>query len=471
MTSTYLFYDIETTGLNKCFDQILQFAAIRTDTEFNELERHEFLVQLNIDVIPHPAAIITHRISIAQANTGISEIEAVKKIHALLNQPGTISIGYNTLGFDDEFLRFSFYRNLLPPYTHQFANQCGRMDLYPITVLYFLYKPEALSWPIINEKPSLKLENLNASNQLADGNAHNAMVDVEVTLQLARRLSKYNEMWHYASSYFDKKTDQERASQLPTSVDIYQEGILIDGGFGPGLFYQHAALNLGVHNHYKNQTLWLHLDQPNLNQTTEETIASNTWISRKKFGEPGLLLPPNNRFQKYIDHERQALIADNKHWLQKNLTLLKSISHYHKEYKYPKVSHLDIDAALYEMDFLTPLEQKLNATFHRVSPKEKAALINQFNKSYLREQALRIMGRHFRDFMPDNLLEEFESYLKRINPKSNEPPLVNYRGEARLTPQQALAEIANIRVSKKLDLEQEKLLAELEQYLRSLSKT
>ena len=40
MTNSYLFYDIETTGLNKAFDQVLQFAAIRTDPELNEIDRH-----------------------------------------------------------------------------------------------------------------------------------------------------------------------------------------------------------------------------------------------------------------------------------------------------------------------------------------------------------------------------------------------------------------------------------------------
>ena len=40
-TATYLFYDLETTGLNPCFDQVLQFAAIRTDLSLNEIERHE----------------------------------------------------------------------------------------------------------------------------------------------------------------------------------------------------------------------------------------------------------------------------------------------------------------------------------------------------------------------------------------------------------------------------------------------
>jgi len=33
MTSSYLFYDIETTGLNKAFDQVLSFAAIRYDQQ------------------------------------------------------------------------------------------------------------------------------------------------------------------------------------------------------------------------------------------------------------------------------------------------------------------------------------------------------------------------------------------------------------------------------------------------------
>src|SRR3990167_7228256 len=112
MSHTYLFYDIETTGLNKCFDQVLQFAAIRTTMDFEEIDRTELRITLRPDVIPHPQAIITHRLGINDLSTGITEYDATQKIHALLNTPGTISVGYNSLGFDDEFLRFSFYRNL-----------------------------------------------------------------------------------------------------------------------------------------------------------------------------------------------------------------------------------------------------------------------------------------------------------------------------------------------------------------------
>ncbi|MGD8667896.1 MAG: exonuclease domain-containing protein, partial [Desulfobacterales bacterium] len=64
MTKTYLFYDIETTGLNKAFDQVLQFASIRTDRQLNEIKRFTIKIQLRPDVIPSPAAVMTNRISL-----------------------------------------------------------------------------------------------------------------------------------------------------------------------------------------------------------------------------------------------------------------------------------------------------------------------------------------------------------------------------------------------------------------------
>ncbi|MCK5876896.1 MAG: exodeoxyribonuclease I, partial [Candidatus Marithrix sp.] len=75
--SNYLFYDLETTGLNKAFDQVLQFAAIRTDIMFNEIERHNIIIKLRPDVIPTPQATITHRISIADSMQGLCEFEAI----------------------------------------------------------------------------------------------------------------------------------------------------------------------------------------------------------------------------------------------------------------------------------------------------------------------------------------------------------------------------------------------------------
>ena len=47
-----VFYDTETTGTNTSFDQILQFAAIQTDSELNEIDRFEIRSRLLPHVVP-----------------------------------------------------------------------------------------------------------------------------------------------------------------------------------------------------------------------------------------------------------------------------------------------------------------------------------------------------------------------------------------------------------------------------------
>ena len=54
----YVFYDTETTGIDTTFDQILQFAAIRTDEDLNELDRFEIRCRLLPHVIPAPGALL-----------------------------------------------------------------------------------------------------------------------------------------------------------------------------------------------------------------------------------------------------------------------------------------------------------------------------------------------------------------------------------------------------------------------------
>ena len=260
MTDSYLFYDIETTGLSKAFDQVLQFAAIRTDRRLNEIDRHAVTVKLRPDVVPSPTAVLTNRISVTEFSEGLCEYEASEQIHRLMNQPGTTSIGYNTMGFDDEFMRFSFHRNLLPPYTHQYKNGCSRMDLFPIAVIYQLYKKDVLTWPEIDGKLSLKLEHLNSANRLASGQAHDAMVDVAATVELARRFNKEEKMWRYLEGYFNKETDAHRLEELPIALKSaagdHCKGLMVSGEYGPGQNYQIPIISIGRSIPTKQVTRW-----------------------------------------------------------------------------------------------------------------------------------------------------------------------------------------------------------------------
>ncbi len=53
---SFVFYDTETTGTDTWFDQILQFAAIKTDADLNELDRFEIRCRLLPHVVPSPGA-------------------------------------------------------------------------------------------------------------------------------------------------------------------------------------------------------------------------------------------------------------------------------------------------------------------------------------------------------------------------------------------------------------------------------
>lgn len=466
---TYLFYDIESTGLNTAFDQVLRFASVRTDATFKEIERHLIRIRLRSDVIFSPRAMITNRISIADAGLGKCEYEAIQQIHGLMNTPDTISLGYNTLGFDDEFLRFSFYRNLLPPYTHQYSNGCYRMDLLPIAIIFRLYKRNVLNWPKYDGRPTLKLEHLSAVNGLAEGPAHDAMVDAEATVALARRFLKEKDIWQYVEGYFDKETDGRRIEKLPVAfrseAGAHSQGLMIGSEYGPEQQYQVPVLAIGRSIPYSNQTLWLRLDLAELRNTQPENIADTTWVIRKRFGEPGIILPPHARYWKYLSPERTAIVEENLDWLQSHPALFQNIIQYHREFSYPKIPDLDVDAALYEGGFLSRREEELCRQFHAAPPADKHPIVERFPKAATREIARRLLFRNYPEDLPDPLSKEFEAYMHRVNPLFDEDVLRDYRGERRMTPAVAISEIQDLRNESTLDRRQLELLDDLERHI------
>lgn len=466
---TYLFYDIETTGLNKCFDQVLQFAAIRTDRHLNEIARDEIIIRLNPDVIPAPAAVITHRIGVSHFQKGLSELEGITKIHALLNTPNTISVGYNSLGFDDEFLRFSFYKNLLSPYTHQYANQCGRMDIYPITLLYYLFKPDLLHWPTQNGTASFKLENINACNHLFEGPAHNAMVDVEVTLALARKLFQDAAMWDFVIQYFQKPIDEDRFHTCESKIMIGKKnhvtGLMMHGKLGNQSQFIAPVVYLGKHLHYKNQSLWLRLDDPALSTATIETIKTSTKIIRKRLAEPPIFLPLKPRYEKIISDDRQKIIDSNKLWLQKNEAIFKAITAFYEADKYPTIPERDADAALYDLAFATAQEENFFRQFHKNEPDKKFEIAAQLSNPYRKTLAMRILGRHFSSALSPDHKQTFQNHIDCIYSRNELPIPVDFRGEKKLTLKNALLEIDILEKRDDLEVTQRALLAELKHYL------
>ena len=465
MAETYLFYDIETTGLNRAFDQVLEFAAIRTDSDLNELDRFTTTIRLRPDVIPSPSAILVNRLR-PEAARGRCEVDALREIHAQLNRPETTSIGYNSIGFDDEFLRFSFHRNLLPPYTHQFANGCRRMDLLPVTIMYWLYRRGPLQWPDVNGKASLKLEEIGAANGLFTGQAHDALSDVEASLRLARLLARETDMWRRLDDGFRKDIDARRSEELPvafkTAAGDHKWGVLVSSEFGTRQRFQAPVICLGYSAPYPKQSLWLRLDLPHLRLVTEPTVAESTRVTRKRFGEPGFLLPPTDRTLESIGSERRQHVQENLRWLASHEGEFLQISAYHRNFRYAFIPDLDADASLYQTGFLPRADEALCRAFHAAAFAEKVEIAARFSNPAARILAERILFRNYDNPLPPHLTRARDAFQRRICRKE---ALTDYTGNRRTTPQSALAEISELRRSAGLGDAERRLLDDLQDHI------
>ncbi len=187
--ANYFFYDLETSGLNPREARIMQFAGQRTDMDLHPIgEPVDLLIKLTPDVVPEPGAImitgITPQSTMAD---GLTEAEFLKVFYEEVVQPGTIFAGFNTVRFDDEFMRYLHYRNFYDAYEWEYADDCSRWDLLDVVRMTRALRPEGIEWPFTPEgKPTNRLEHMTQLNGLDHENAHDALNDVLATISVAK---------------------------------------------------------------------------------------------------------------------------------------------------------------------------------------------------------------------------------------------------------------------------------------------
>ena len=186
-----LWYDIETYGSNPASSPLVQFGAVRTDTQLNVLDEINLLCKPPADMLIDPETVTIHNISpLTAQNEGMPEAEFACRIYSEINQPNTCSVGYNSVSFDNEFIRFLFFRNLLPAYWHEYKDGCSKWDLLDVVRLISVIEPAAIKAPIINGKASYKLANIAKENNIAEHQPHDAFGDVEILLALAQQIKQ-----------------------------------------------------------------------------------------------------------------------------------------------------------------------------------------------------------------------------------------------------------------------------------------
>ena len=190
---TFFFYDLETSGLNPREDRIMQFAGQRTDMDLKPVgEPVNILVKMTDDALPSPGAINVTKITPQQTlMDGVSEAEFCKYIIEEIFVPDTVAVGYNTVRFDDEFMRAILWRNFYDPYEWEWKDGRSRWDMLDVVRLTRALRPEGIEWPFTDEgKPTNRLELITKLNGLSHEHAHDALSDVYATIAVAKLIKE-----------------------------------------------------------------------------------------------------------------------------------------------------------------------------------------------------------------------------------------------------------------------------------------
>lgn len=228
MGKTFFFYDLETSGLSGRDDRIMQFAGIRTDESLEPIgEPYNVLVKLPDDTLPSPeAALVTGITPQSTQADGRTEAEFAKLLVNEIFIPNTITVGFNNIRFDDEFIRHLLWRNFYDPYEWAWSEARSRWDMLDVVRMTRALRPEGIEWPVdADGKPTNRLELLTKANHIDHLKAHDALSDVEALIAIAKLIQgKQPQLFDYLLKLREKKEVQRLINLDDKRPFVYTSG-------------------------------------------------------------------------------------------------------------------------------------------------------------------------------------------------------------------------------------------------------
>lgn len=215
MAATFFWYDLETSGTDSIRDRILQFAGQRTDPDLNPIEAPiDLTVRPTQDALLDPDAMAITGLDPRRLEAeGCSEFELTEQVLGQFQRPETCVVGYNSLSFDDEFIRQTLFRNLRDPYAREWQGGNSRWDVLGLMRMAYALRPEGLTWAYKdNGRPSFTLVDLAVANGIEHVKAHDALSDIEATIGVAKLVKMHQpKLFSY---FFSMRQKQNVIHQL-----------------------------------------------------------------------------------------------------------------------------------------------------------------------------------------------------------------------------------------------------------------
>ncbi len=188
----YVFYDFETSGRSSDWDQIIEASAVLVNDEFQVLaDPLNLRCSLKPGLVPEPYALIVNKTTPQiLRKTNLSHFELIKLLQETFTKWSTATfVGYNSINFDEEFLRKGLFKTLHEPYLTQY-NGNKRADILGSVRAAHLYYPDSIKTPISDKGNAVyKLSEITAINGIKHDDAHSALADVMATIEVAKLIS------------------------------------------------------------------------------------------------------------------------------------------------------------------------------------------------------------------------------------------------------------------------------------------
>lgn len=409
----FVFFDTETTGLRPGWDQIVHFAAIRTDADLNEIDRFEARCRLQPHVVPHPIALLTNGLSIA----GLCDRE-LQSHHQMMCDIGqrlaawspAIFVGYNSISFDEHMLRHALFQSLHNPYlTSRPGN--GRADALGLALAAFALPPHCIAAPLASTgRPVFKLGKIAEANGLSQSRAHDALSDVSVTLEICRLIrSQADDVWQRFVRFSNK-----------AAVDQFTEA---EDGFVLTEFYGNEAYHrvvsvIGREPRNPNSRLCLDLavDPATWGGLADEEISNRISekggpLRRLSVNAAPTITPLWDASDHLLGGLDPSLAEDRARVLKLDETICKRLSAIHAKAwpELPQSPH--VEEQLYSGQFPGPHDEARRAAFHNAGRAECLELIDAFDDPRLKTFARRLLHIERRSWLDEADRRKFDHDL------------------------------------------------------------
>jgi exodeoxyribonuclease-1 len=375
----------------------------------------------------------------------------------------SIFIGYNSINFDEEFLRRTLFKNLDYPYL-TVTNGNERADLFSLTRAAHLYYPGCIKTSMSEKNnPVFKLDNLAPINGIQHNDAHSAISDVLATVAIAKLLSKSApNVWKASLMTTNKdKTLEIIKNELTFCTDFFYYGKSFP--FVLTFVCEHPQWGYPMCFDLKaDPNYYFNLSSNDLKKELKKTPKIIRTIKHKKHpiimnSSYGIKFEGYKQLGLETLIKRAKLIKENKNFSKKVSMILNEEAM--EKHDFDSQEEVYAEESIYKK-FTTREDNAIMPSFHKAEWKEKFLVLQKFKDERLRYFGKKILYEESPESLPK---DEYNSIHKEIAAR-----VLSTNKEKWNTIPRTYAEIDTLRNKFKDDKEKLEMLAQINLYIEEM---